>query len=161
MGAEGFEEAAPDLWRLAYQVAYRILRDRSAAEDAAAEGLARTWRRWAQVNPYAEPWVARVTANLALGELRRLSPRAAVPRGRVPAEDDAIASRVELAAALRSLTRRQRDVVVLRYIADLPEADVALLLGCSTGSVKTHASRGLAALRRSLGPPGGIDARLA
>lgn len=161
MGGEGFEDSTPDLWALAYRVAYRILQDRSAAEDAAAEGLARTWSRWAQVGTYAEPWVARVTANLALGELRRLKPRAAAARGHVPAEDDVVTNRLQLAAALQTLTRRQRDVVVLRYIADLPEADVARLLGCSTGSIKTHASRGLITLRRLLGPPGGIDARLA
>ena len=49
-----------------------------------------------------------------------------------------------------SLLPKQREVVVLRYVVDLPEAEVAETLGCSVGTVKTHASRGLAALRRSL-----------
>ena len=53
-------------------------------------------------------------------------------------------------AALRRLPRRQREVVTLRYLADVPEAEVARLLGISAGSVKTHASRGLAALRLGL-----------
>jgi RNA polymerase sigma factor (sigma-70 family) len=52
--------------------------------------------------------------------------------------------------ALQALPRRQRAVLVLRYFADLPEADVAVLLGCSAGTVKTHAHRGLRALREIL-----------
>lgn len=67
---------------------------------------------------------------------------------------------VELVAALRSLPRRQREVVALRYLADLPEAEVAALLGCAPGTVKQHAHRGLAALRRSLahlGPSAGAS----
>jgi RNA polymerase sigma factor (sigma-70 family) len=53
--------------------------------------------------------------------------------------------------ALAKLPRQQRAVLVLRYAADLPEAEIAELLGCSPGTVKTHAHRGLCALRDSLG----------
>ena len=53
--------------------------------------------------------------------------------------------------ALARLPRQQRAVLVLRYCEDLPEAEVASLLGCSAGAVKTHAHRGLRALRESLG----------
>jgi DNA-directed RNA polymerase specialized sigma24 family protein len=53
--------------------------------------------------------------------------------------------------ALAALPRRQRAVLVLRYCEDLPEAEVASLLGCSAGTVKTHAHRGLRALRALLG----------
>jgi RNA polymerase sigma factor (sigma-70 family) len=60
--------------------------------------------------------------------------------------------RIDLHRALRRLSRRQREVLVLRFLADLPEADVARALGCSVGSVKQHASRGLAALRTTIGP---------
>ena len=59
--------------------------------------------------------------------------------------------RVDLQRALLRLPKRQREVVVLRFLADLPEAEVAESLGCSTGTVKSHASRGLVALRLSLG----------
>ena len=59
--------------------------------------------------------------------------------------------RVLVRAALAGLPRQQRAVLVLRYLEDLPEAEVASLLGCSVGSVKTHAHRGLRALRGSLG----------
>ena len=52
--------------------------------------------------------------------------------------------------ALRRLPERQREVVVLRHLADLPEVDVAASLGISVGSVKTHLSRGVARLRSEL-----------
>jgi len=55
--------------------------------------------------------------------------------------------RLDLAAAVARLPRRQREVVVLRYVADLPESAVAQQLGCSVGSVKQHTSRALTALR--------------
>jgi RNA polymerase sigma factor (sigma-70 family) len=51
---------------------------------------------------------------------------------------------------LVKLPKRQREVVALRYFLDLSEQEIASALGCSTGSVKQHASRGLAALRREL-----------
>lgn len=54
--------------------------------------------------------------------------------------------------ALGSLPRRQREVVALRYLADMPEAAVVAALGCAPGTVKQHAHRGLAALRRVLDP---------
>ena len=53
--------------------------------------------------------------------------------------------------ALARLPMQQRAVLVLRYCEDLPEAEVASLLGCSAGAVKTHAHRGRRALRESLG----------
>jgi RNA polymerase sigma factor (sigma-70 family) len=58
---------------------------------------------------------------------------------------------LDLQRALDRLSTRQREVVVLRYVADLSEADVARVLGCSVGSVKTHASRGLTTLRAVMG----------
>jgi RNA polymerase sigma factor (sigma-70 family) len=54
-------------------------------------------------------------------------------------------------AALAALPRQQRAVLVLRYFDDLPEASIAKILGCSAGTVKTHAHRGLRALRATLG----------
>jgi RNA polymerase sigma factor (sigma-70 family) len=53
-------------------------------------------------------------------------------------------------AALRRLPRRQQEVLVLRYYADLSEQDIAQTLGLTKGAVKSHAHRGLAALREAL-----------
>jgi len=63
-----------------------------------------------------------------------------------------VAQRRELVAVLQDLPTRQREVLALRYLADLPEADVAAALGCTVGTVKQHASRGLTALRAALTP---------
>ena len=59
--------------------------------------------------------------------------------------------RVALVAALVGLPRRQRETIVLRYLCDLPEADVARALGVSAGTVKTHIHRALATLRANVG----------
>ena len=61
------------------------------------------------------------------------------------------AARGEVVAALHRLPTRQREVLVLRYYGDLSEAEIATTLGISRGAVKSHASRGMAALRTTLG----------
>ena len=68
-------------------------------------------------------------------------------------EDEAVLGdrRAAVVAAVRHLPRRQQEVVVLRYWLDLSEAEIASTLGISAGSVKTHASRALAAVARNLG----------
>ena len=63
--------------------------------------------------------------------------------------------RMELARLLESLPKRQREVVVMRYLADRSEADTAEALGTSVGSVKRHAHRGLVTLRTAWA---GLDA---
>ena len=62
----------------------------------------------------------------------------------------AVDARAELLGALAVLPPRQRAVLVLRYFEDLSEAQVAQTLGCSVGTVKSTASRGLARLREAL-----------
>jgi RNA polymerase sigma factor (sigma-70 family) len=91
--------------------------------------------------------VAHVAGNLAIDRSRRRARTAALDP---PIATSSIDERLDLQRALRALSKRQREVVVLRYLADLPEADVARALGCSVGSVKTHGSRGLAALRAAM-----------
>lgn len=155
-----FEDSFDDLATVAQRVAYRLLGDRHDAEEAGQEALARAYLRWRRVAPYAEAWVARVAANLALDLHRSRARRrryeaavGAVAPASSPDEAGELVSRAELVAGLRSLPRRQRDVVVLRYVADLSEKDTAAALGCSAGTVKQHASRGLAALRLTVPDP--------
>jgi RNA polymerase sigma-70 factor (sigma-E family) len=149
-----FELAFADLYRLAYRVSFRILGDRSEAEDIAQETLARATLRWERLHDRPEGWITRVASNLALDRYRRRRRRPPFPTGPLGIVDDRAVERSDLVTALRRLPRRQREVVVLRYLADFSEGDVAEALGCSTGSVKTHASRGLSALRRHLGSAG-------
>ena len=142
-----------ELARLSYRVAHRMLGDREEARDVAQEAMTRAFVHWRRARRHPEPWVARVTSNLAIDRLRH--------RGRSLPEpvlvdadvDHAAVQRLELVRALAELPRRQRQVVVLRYLADLPEKRVAAELGCSPGAVKAHASRGLAALRAALADP--------
>jgi RNA polymerase sigma-70 factor (sigma-E family) len=149
-----FDEAFPRLFSVAYRVAFRLLGDRSEAEDVAQEACARAYSRWTRVADYAEPWCVRVAGNLALDVLRartRAAKRAGGGESEPAAATAAVDERVDLQRALAALPRRQREAVVLRYLGDQSEEQTATILGCSVGSVKTHASRGLARLREVIG----------
>jgi RNA polymerase sigma-70 factor (sigma-E family) len=148
-----FEDSFEDLYGRAYGVAYQLLGRRTEAEDVAQEALARAFVQWRKIRDYAEAWVVRVAGNLAIDTWRK---RRFVDEHRSTDEAPGVAPapsalRVDLHQALAQLSKRQREVLVLRFLADLPEADVARALGCSVGSVKQHASRGLATLRTSMG----------
>jgi RNA polymerase sigma-70 factor (sigma-E family) len=152
IGPARFDDQFGELFALAYRVAYRILGTSDDAKDAAQEALARAQQRWHRVGGAPEGWVVRVSANQAIGIWRKRR-RTTPPSELVPADtgDPQLAERLDLVNALGRLSRRQREVVVLRYLADRPEEEVAKVLGCSVGAVKTHASRGLTALRAELG----------
>lgn len=151
---DDFEAAFDALFAAARRIAVRLVGNGAEADDAAAEALARAYARWSKVRDldYRDAWVMRVTANVALDVLRRS--RQPLPAASADTIDpaDAAVTRLALAQALRRLPRRQRDVVVLRYLADLSEATVAESLGVSAGSVKQHAHRAIDALRHTLGP---------
>ena len=143
---------AGELFALAYRVGYRMLGSKADAEDVAQETVARACARWTKVREYPQAWVARVSANMAIDVIRRRrrERRPTVAPEDRSAADAFVGERLELAAALGRLPRRQREVVVLRYVADLGEAEVAQQLGCSVGTVKQHGSRGLRSLRARL-----------
>jgi len=148
-----FVEQYPTLYRAAHKVAYRLLADREDAEDIAQEACFRAHQRWQVLTDgdYAAAWVSHVSTNLSLDRWRRRRcARRYLASSQLP-PGIANAERVDLNRALGTLPRRQREVVLLRYVADLPENEVARQLSCSPGTVKTHASRGLAALRAALG----------
>lgn len=153
-----FEEFFLGVWRRAASVGVRCGLDAQEAEDVALDGLAVTYDRWHRVRdlPYREAWALRVTTNLALRRVRRrpveLRDDWSGGAATVP-PDDGVADRLALGAALAGLPKRQREVVVLRYLLDLPEAEVARALGINPGSVKRHASRGRAALPAGLSVP--------
>jgi len=154
-----FGDVFDELSAVAHRVAFRLLGDREEAEEVTQEALVRAYLRWRRVAPYAEAWVARVATNLALDQHRRRSRQrrhdVALALTATAAVDHAagLVSRLELVEGLRRLPKRQRDVVALRYLADVSEAETARLLGCAPGTVKQHAHRGLAALRLGLEHP--------
>lgn len=155
---EGFDEAFDALFGRAYRVARRILGDEAAAEDVAAEAMARAYAHWGKIalQPWREGWVVRVASNLALDAVKKRS-RLDDTVVDVGVEDDDVVVRIALAEALALLPRRQREVVVLRHLGGLSEAECAEALRVSTGAVKTHLHRGLAALRSRLGPVMHLD----
>lgn len=148
---DGFEDAFDALFPRAVRLAVRLLGDQAAAEDVAAEALARAYARWSKVSdlPYRDGWVLRVTSNLAIDRLRRRPPETweAPP---VSFEDE-VELRMALNAALLTLAPRQRQAVTLRYLGGLTDNEVAHALGISLGSVKTHIHRGLRRLRVGMG----------
>lgn len=149
--SEGFEEAFPELFRVAYRAAFRVTGDAAAAEDAASEALVRAGLRWRRIGGRSLPWVVRVATNLAIDQTRRLArERQVTGHDRHVDGVESVPSTVDLHRALGSLPKRQREVVVLRYFGDLSEREIAAELGLAPGSVKSHASRGLAALRAQL-----------
>ncbi|HEY3844746.1 MAG TPA: SigE family RNA polymerase sigma factor [Acidimicrobiales bacterium] len=145
-----FEAAFDGLYRLAYRVAFRLLGDQGDAEDVAQEALARAMVRWSRLEDRPEGWVTRVASNLAIDRFRKRRRPQPPMTGPVGMVDPHLGERGDLVAALRRLPRRQREAVVLRYLGDLSEVQVALEMGCSVGSVKSHGARGLASLRRHL-----------
>jgi RNA polymerase sigma factor (sigma-70 family) len=146
-----FEAAFDELFPRAVRLADKLLGDRAAAEDVAAEALARTYARWSTVSalPYRDGWVLRVATNLAIDRLRRRVPDVRP----AAAEDfeDGVELRLALNAALLTLAPRQRDAVALHYLGGLSDKEVAQALGISLGSVKTHIHRGIKCLRARLG----------
>ncbi len=150
-------------WRALVRLAWLLLHDEPLAEDIVQDAFVAVHRRWdslrdpAKATAYLRRSVvngarsalrhrgveqrhlATVGPSLTLGDLDR----------RDGPQDEAVARERhhEMLAALAGLPERQREVLVLRYYLDLSEAQIAHALGISAGSVKSHASRGLAALR--------------
>jgi RNA polymerase sigma factor (sigma-70 family) len=148
----GYEESFAELSATAYRVGFRLLGDRAEAEDIAAETLARAYAHWHKMCDHALPWVVRVATNLGLDVARRRTTAQSKRQQLIetPPADPRHEQRLDLQAALRALPRRQRQVLALRFLADLSERDVALALGIEVGTVKSATSRGLARLRVDL-----------
>jgi RNA polymerase sigma-70 factor (sigma-E family) len=136
------------------RMAYLLTGDHGQAEDLLQSALLKTYRHWGRVSKYDAPtaFVRRVMINELVSRRRRWreQPVASLPDRPAQAARDDIAqadTRDELWRAIGGLPSRTRAVLVLRYWEDLSEADTAAALGCSVGTVKSQASRGLARLR--------------
>jgi RNA polymerase sigma factor (sigma-70 family) len=150
-GAPSFDDAFAALFRHAYAVAHRILGSQPDAEDVAIETVARANLHWRRIAAQPYGWVTRVSANLAIDELRHRRRRPA-PTEREPATAAASPEdRIDLERILEMLPRRQRQVLVMHYFDDLTHDAIAAGMHITAGTVKQHHSRGLAALRRKVG----------
>ncbi len=155
-----------DLVRTGYLMTWEL----PETEDLVQETLLRVARRWARVEAMDHPaaYARRILVNLVIdGRNRRGRRRHELalddevsddrPDGEAGRALDGIDDAAAFGWALAMLPRRQRVVIVLRYWEDLPEADVAEILGCSRGTVKSTASRGMARLRVLLAADDGRD----
>ncbi len=126
------------------------------AEDVAQEAMLVAYRRWREVGDLERPdlWVRRTCANLAVSQFRRkvveLRVTARLGARRTP-PPELSASTEDFWAAVRALPRRQAQAAALRFVYDLPIADIAVTLDCTQGTVKQHLSRARHALAATLG----------
>ena len=138
------------------RTAYLLTGDWRVGEDLVQEALTRTYLRRPRLRSAdsLEPYARKVLVSLFLSSRRRFwtreLPFASVPDQVTTRLLDAAEDRRGLWPALTALSAPQRAVLVLRYFEDLTEADIAAVLGCSPGAVKTHAARGLGRLRKSM-----------
>ena len=133
------------------RAAYLLTGDRGLAEDLVQSTLTKAYVARSRVLRADSPeaYLRRILVTTHGRSFRRRRVRedltADVPEN--AARPDDVAARHDLVRAVAALPARQRAVVVLRYLEDRPEAEVAQVLGCSVGTVKSQASRALHALR--------------
>jgi RNA polymerase sigma-70 factor (sigma-E family) len=133
------------------RTAYLLTRDHALAEDLLQTTLTKSWFSWSRINGDPEPYVRKILVNTYAswwrrkwnGEHAHAEPPEPEPGPAAHGTDE----RHDLWAAMGRLPRRQRAVVVLRFVEDLSEAETARVLGVSTGTVKSQTSKALAKLR--------------
>ena len=126
--------------------------DRHRAADLVQDALERTGLAWSRVQRQGDPegYVRRVMANRNISQWRRLRRERLVDVPPEQSYEDRTPDDV-MWDVLAQLPRRQRTVLVLRYYEDLSEAEIARVLGVAPGTVKSQASKGIAALRAAIG----------
>ncbi len=122
-----------------------------AAADLVQDALERTMLAWSRLDDRDDPvaYVRRVMVNRNISVWRRLRRETVTDEPPDVVHVDEHRDH-DLWRALQTLPARQRAVLALRYYEDLSEAEIARVLGCSTGTVKSQASKGMAKLRAQL-----------
>jgi RNA polymerase sigma-70 factor (sigma-E family) len=149
------------------RIAYLLTGDRGAAEDLLQVALVRVARRWDSAREAPDAYAHRVLVNLSHDRRRRLHRRvreAPLVKGdeQRPLPGDVaqeVVDRSAVISVIQGLPARQREVVVLRFFADLSVSETATAIGASQGTVKTHTHRALAALREVLTDQPSIPAK--
>jgi RNA polymerase sigma factor (sigma-70 family) len=152
--ADVFALTFRDFYRDAVRVAWLLCGDVDRAEDAVSEAFARVYVHWREgrvgdLRPYLRRAVVNQIRNVGrrrVLEVREAGRRSGDERG-LRLHDDDVAERDEIRRLLSQLTNRQREVIILRFYADLDTLQTADVLGCPVGTVKSLTSRGLARLR--------------
>ncbi|MGW0481905.1 SigE family RNA polymerase sigma factor [Nonomuraea sp. NPDC003214] len=130
------------------RTAYLLTHDWGTAEDLLQESLAKAWSAWPGIDE-PESYVRRVLVTTYTSWWRRRW-RRELPSDTIPdvaVLDPPADGREELWRAVGRLPARQRAVIVLRFYEDLAVAEVAQLMGCAAGTVKSQTAKALASLR--------------
>jgi RNA polymerase sigma-70 factor (sigma-E family) len=133
-----------------------VVRDAALAEDAVAEAFARAWARWGKVRFYDRPaaWVTRVALNECNSRFRRrrVERRKAQALARPDHTDAPEPAASHVWAAVADLPLQERTLIALRYVADLPQAQIAEVMGVPPGTVASGLNRSRRRLGIALGP---------
>jgi RNA polymerase sigma-70 factor (sigma-E family) len=140
-----------------HRLAYSLTGDAHRADDLVQQTLVALYVRWHRAGAvtHLDGYVRTMLVRVFLNERRRSWSARVDLTGTLPdramPDRQAVEDRTVLRGALDRLPARQRAVLVLRYLCDLPVVEVAQLMGCSPGTVKSQTAHGLATLRRLLG----------
>ena len=154
--SRAFEDFYSEEYAAVVGLAYALSGSRSGAEDLAQEAFLAAHRNWQRIGRYDRPgaWVRRVVANLSVSAFRRrLVEAKAIARvalGSVPALPELADDDAEVWRMVRTLPRRQREVIALHYVDDMSVRDIARTLDMAEGTVKRHLHDGRVALARRL-----------
>ena len=137
------------------RLAFVMLREAGSAEEIVMDAFVKTFTGWARIGSMDRPdlYLRKAVVNACTSRLRRLSAEARANRrlGALPVAA-LMPLDTDLWDAVRALPRRQRACVVLRYLEDRSESEVALILDCSTGTVKSQLAKARQKLKMSLSP---------
>jgi len=166
--ADGQLDALEELYdryrTMAYSVAFRITNDAAVAEDVVQDGFVGAWRnasRYAEVRGSVKTWLLAIVHHRAIDALRRRRPAAELPdREDAPPATLTLPDvwpevagrllRLEILAALRTLSDVQREAIELAYFGGLTQQEIAKKTGTPLGTVKSRMRLGLLAMRRAL-----------
>lgn len=137
------------------RLAYVLTADRHAAEDLLQNSLIKAAAHWGRIHSSPEAYVRRIMYREQVSQWRRRARRpetamAQVPEPPEPDQAGTVEARLDLKGALLALPPGKRAVLVLRYLEDLPEAQVASILGCSVGTVRSQTHKAIAQLKAAL-----------
>lgn len=155
-----FDRLYREQWWPLLRLATGLVDDVQVAEDVVQDAFAATYRRWDSIRDHraAAGYLRAAVVNGSRSVLRRRMTARKHLRDVVEETDEAAdhtslrdSDSDQVRAALRLLPDRQREVLTLRYVAELSDAEIAAATGLSEGGVRSASSRGLAALRTALG----------
>ena len=157
---EDFAEFVTARWTSLYRLAYLLAASPTGAEDLLQTTLEKAYVNWSRIGrmEHAEAYVRRMLANTLVSSRRRAwigeRPTETLPETVDESAEEPLVDRRLLWPLVCALPARQRAVIVLRYYEDLTEAQIADVLDCAPGTVKSQSSAAITALRRALAASG-------